>query len=323
MPSATRCFRILPILSVVALLALSARTASAKHPDIVGTAIEAGSFKTLIAAIDATDLVNALKGKGPCTDFAPTDEAFSKLPEGTLEELLRPEKKGTLAAILTYHVVPGRVTAKHVTKLENAKTLNGQRIDIAVKGGKVRIDGANVIKVDVETCNGVIHVIDNVIMPSTSDIVETAVKAGSFTTLATALKAASLVETLQGKGPFTVFAPTDDAFAKLPKGTVESLVKPENIDKLKAILTYHVVPGRIFSSDLADGSKAKTVQGGSLAVSVCCKSGVRVNDSKVVKADIDASNGVIHVIDTVLMPPAESTASTTGQGTRGEDALAN
>ncbi len=309
-------------LSLTTLLALTTNTASAKHPDIVSTAIDAGSFKTLIAALEATDLVDALKGKGPFTVFAPTDEAFAKLPKGTVEKLLRAENKGTLAAILTYHVVPGRVTAKHVTKLKNAKTLNGQRVDIAVKGDKVRIDGAKVIKADIETCNGVIHVIDRVIMPSTSDIVETAVKAGSFKTLAAALKAASLVETLQGKGPFTVFAPTDEAFAKLPKGTAETLVKPENIGELKAILTYHVVPGRIYSTDLDDGSKAKTLQGGSLAVRVCSKSGVQINDSKVVKADIDAANGVIHVIDNVLMPPAESTASSTeSQEHRDEAAL--
>lgn len=322
--SSSMPFRLLSALSLLALLTLTMRTASAKHPDIVTTATEAGSFKTLIAALEATDLVDALKGKGPFTVFAPTDEAFSKLPEGTLETLLRPENKGTLAAILTYHVVPGRVTAEQVTKLENAKTLNGQRIDIAANNGKVRVDGANVVKVDIETCNGVIHVIDKVILPSTLGIVETAVKAGSFKTLASALKAASLVETLQGKGPFTVFAPTDEAFAKLPTGTVEALVEPENIAKLKAILAYHVVPGRIFSSDLSDGSKAKTVQGGSLAVSVCCKNGVKVNGVKVLKADIDATNGVIHVIDSVLMPPADGTAfSTTARRTDAKVALSN
>jgi uncharacterized surface protein with fasciclin (FAS1) repeats len=298
-------------LCLFAAIALPIGTASAEHRDLVDTAVEAGSFNTLAAALKAADLVDALKGKGPFTVFAPTDEAFAKLPKGTLEKLLLPANKGTLAAILTYHVVPGRVTAKKVTKLNAAKTLNGQRVDIAVKNGKVRIDGASVVKADVMASNGVIHVIDTVIMPSTANIVETAVKAGSFKTLAAALKAASLVKTLQGKGPFTVFAPTDEAFAKLPKGTVETLVKPENIAKLKAILTYHVVPGRIFSTDLADGSKAKSVQGGSLAISVCCRSGVQVNGSKVVKADIDATNGVIHVIDSVLMPPAEGTASST------------
>ena len=133
------------------------------------------------------------------------------------------------------------------------------------------------------------------------DIVDTAVGAGKFNTLVTAVKAAGLVDTLKGKGPFTVFAPTDDAFAKLPKGTVEDLLKPENKDKLVKILTYHVVPGKIMSKDIA-GKKAsvKTVQGGELTVDAM--SGVKVNEAKVVTADVGASNGVIHIIDTVVLP---------------------
>lgn len=133
------------------------------------------------------------------------------------------------------------------------------------------------------------------------NIVDTAVKAGSFTTLVTALKAAGLVETLEGPGPFTVFAPNDAAFAKLPKGTVEDLLKPANKAKLVAILTYHVVPGNIMSGGIA-GKKmnVKTVEGGELAVDAT--NGVKVDNAKVVTADIVASNGVIHVVDTVLIP---------------------
>jgi uncharacterized surface protein with fasciclin (FAS1) repeats len=133
-----------------------------------------------------------------------------------------------------------------------------------------------------------------------ADIVDTAVQAGSFKTLAAALKAAGLVDTLKGKGPFTVFAPTDEAFAKLPAGTVESLLKPENKQKLTDILTYHVVPGSVASADVVKMSSAKTVQGES--VKIDATDGVRINDAKVVKADIDCTNGVIHVIDTVLLP---------------------
>jgi uncharacterized surface protein with fasciclin (FAS1) repeats len=134
-----------------------------------------------------------------------------------------------------------------------------------------------------------------------ADIVDTAVSAGQFNTLVAAVKAAGLVDTLKGPGPFTVFAPTDDAFAKLPAGTVESLLKPENKDKLVAILTYHVVSGKVMAADLA-GKKiaAKTVQGSN--VDVDGTSGVMVNNAKVTTADIAASNGVIHVIDTVLLP---------------------
>ncbi len=133
-----------------------------------------------------------------------------------------------------------------------------------------------------------------------SDIVDTAVKAGSFKTLAAALKAAGLVDTLKGKGPFTVFAPTDEAFAKLPEGTLESLLKPENKAKLVKILTYHVVPGDVTAADVVKLKSAKTVEGQTVAIDAT--DGVKINDAKVVKADVDCSNGVIHVIDTVLLP---------------------
>ena len=133
------------------------------------------------------------------------------------------------------------------------------------------------------------------------DIVETAVAAGSFNTLAAALQAADLIDTLKGKGPFTVFAPTDDAFKKLPPGTVESLLKPENKEKLRAILTYHVVAGKVTAAEVVKLSSAKTLNGHSVAISTTDGT-VMVNNSKVVKADIHASNGVIHVIDTVILP---------------------
>ncbi|MGE0537562.1 MAG: fasciclin domain-containing protein [Pirellulales bacterium] len=134
-------------------------------------------------------------------------------------------------------------------------------------------------------------------------MVDTAVGAGSFKTLAAALDAAGLVDTLKGKGPFTVFAPTDEAFEKLPAGTVESLLKPENKEKLVAILTYHVVPGKVMAADVVKLKSAKTVQGQS--VKVDASKGVHINDAKVEKADIECANGVIHVIDTVLLPEEE------------------
>lgn len=313
-------FKIFYSLATLAICTVATRVgAETKHgKNIVETAVAAGSFNVLAKALVTAELVDALQGEGPFTVFAPTDEAFAKLPAGTLEQLLLPESKGLLTAILKYHVVAGKVLAKDVVKLQAAKTLNGQRVDIAVHEGKVKVDGANVVKVDVEASNGVIHVIDQVVLPSSDDIVATAVKAGSFGTLAAALKAAALVEALQGKGPFTVFAPTDEAFANLPEGTVELLLQPENLPKLKSVLAYHVVPGRIFSVDLKNGTNAKTLQGSTLAISVCCTNGVTINKSKVVKADIDASNGVIHVVDTVLLPTVEGTAdaSTTEHGRR-------
>lgn len=132
------------------------------------------------------------------------------------------------------------------------------------------------------------------------DIVDTAVAAGGFTTLVAAVQAAGLVDTLKGEGPFTVFAPTDDAFAALPAGTVEDLLKPENKDKLTAVLTYHVVPGKVMSGDLANGMKAASVQGAE--VTIMTEGGVKVDAANVTTADIEASNGVIHVIDAVILP---------------------
>ena len=133
------------------------------------------------------------------------------------------------------------------------------------------------------------------------DIVDTAIAAGNFTTLVAAVQAAGLVETLKGAGPFTVFAPTDAAFAALPAGTVEDLLKPENKDKLIAILTYHVVSGKVMSTDLTEGMMAKTVQGGDLTITL--EGGAKVNGIAVSAADIAASNGVIHVVDAVILPP--------------------
>lgn len=133
--------------------------------DIIGTAIAAGSFKTLVAAVQAAGLAETLRGPGPFTVFAPTDEAFAKLPAGTLENLLKPENKAKLQAILTYHVVSGKVTAADVLKMTSAKTVNGQSVIIDAKSGTVMVDNARVVKTDVAASNGIIHVIDTVILP--------------------------------------------------------------------------------------------------------------------------------------------------------------
>lgn len=144
----------------------AASACSANKADIVDTAIAAGSFHTLVAAVKAAGLVDVLKGDGPLTVFAPTDEAFAKLPKGTVEALLKPENKEKLVSILTYHVVPGAVDAAHVAKLSEAKTVQGQSVAIKTADGKVHVDGATVLKADIHTKNGIIHVIDSVILPS-------------------------------------------------------------------------------------------------------------------------------------------------------------
>lgn len=152
-------------LATTILLASSALAGGAPKKDIVDTAVAAGSFGTLAQALVAADLVETLKGKGPFTVFAPTDAAFAKLPAGTLEMLLRPENKAKLQSILTYHVVAGSVGSSEVVKLKSAKTVNGQSAAISTANGGVTIDGAKVVKADIATSNGVIHVIDTVMLP--------------------------------------------------------------------------------------------------------------------------------------------------------------
>ncbi len=274
-------------------------TASAK--DIVDTAVGAGQFNTLVAALKAADLVDALRGDGPFTVFAPTDDAFAKLPKGTLESLLKPENAGQLKGILLYHVVPGRYVARDVMRSTTARTLNGQRLAFEVSAGSVKVDGATVVAANIECANGVIHVIDTVVLPQSATIVEVAQKAGTFNTLLAAAKAAGLVETLSGKGPFTILAPTDAAFAKLPTGTVESLLQPENRDQLAEILKYHVISGRVSARDAITANMAKTLQGQQVIFDL--RDGqLLVDGVRVIATDIDASNGVVHVIDSVLLP---------------------
>jgi transforming growth factor-beta-induced protein len=282
-----------------------------KTADIVDTAVADGRFTTLVAAVQAAGLVETLKSEGPFTVFAPTDEAFAKLPAGTVEDLLKPENLETLKNILLYHVVPAKVMAADAVALDGqsaATALADNSFTISVKDGKVFLnDNVEVIITDIETSNGVIHVIDTVLLPEEkmADIVDTAVADGRFTTLVAAVQAAGLVETLKSEGPFTVFAPTDDAFAKLPAGTVEDLLKPENLETLKNILLYHVVPGKVMAADAValDGQSAATaLADNSFTISV--KDGkVFLNDNvEVIITDIETANGVIHVIDTVLLP---------------------
>lgn len=278
--------------------------------DIVDTAIADGRFTTLVAAVQAAELVETLKGEGPFTVFAPTDDAFAALPEGTLESLLLPENKQTLTDILLYHVVAGKVMAADVAGLSSATTVLGEDVTVKVDMGNVYINEAKVIITDIETSNGVIHVIDAVILPPAEEaeaetpgtIVEIAAADERFSTLVAAVTAAELVETLSGEGPFTVFAPTNDAFAALPAGTLDSLLLPENKQALTDILLYHVVAGKVMAADVTGLTSATTVLGQDFTITI--RDGkVFLNDTvEVIITDIEASNGVIHVIDTVLLP---------------------
>ncbi len=270
---------------------------------IVDIAVSDGRFETLVAALGAADLVETLSGEGAFTVFAPTDEAFAKLPEGTVEALL--EDIPALTDILLYHVVSGEVVAEDVIALEEAATLLGDNVSIRMEDGNVYINDSMVVITDIMASNGVIHVIDSVLLPpaeeeSLGSIVDIAVTDGRFTTLVAALQAAGLAETLAGDGPFTVFAPTDDAFAKLPEGTVESLL--EDIPALTDILLYHVVSGEVLAEQVVTLNSVKALNEKFVEIEVM-DGMVYLNDAQVVITDIEADNGVIHVIDTVLLPP--------------------
>jgi uncharacterized surface protein with fasciclin (FAS1) repeats len=288
---------------------------------IVDIAVEDGRFTTLVAAVQAAGLAETLSGEGQFTVFAPTDDAFAALPEGTVESLLE-EPEGALKEILLYHVAEGVVPAETVVTLESATTIQGEPVAIKVMDGQVMLnDSATVIITDIEASNGIIHVIDAVILPPSiveaaveeqmaeeemmdaKSIVEIAIEDGRFTTLVVSLEAAGLVETLSGEGQFTVFAPVDDAFAALPEGTVESLLEDPQ-GALTNVLLYHVVDGAVPAETVVTLEAAPTLQGTDVTISVV-DGDVFLNDTvKVMITDIEASNGVIHVIDAVLLPPA-------------------
>lgn len=265
--------------------------------DLVSTAEAAGTFNTLIAALEATDLRVTLETGGPFTVFAPTDAAFDALPAGTLEALLA--DPDALAEILLYHVVDGALGSSGVASSSLIPTLNGQAVTIA-QDGSLTVDGAGIVAADVSATNGVIHIIDQVLLPVDHDVVEIAVADDTFSTLVFALGEASLVSTLQADGPFTVFAPTNAAFEAVPADTLNAILA--DVDLLTQVLTYHVVAGRVLSPDVVALSEAETLNGGAIAISVDGAT-VRVDDATVIQTDVQGTNGVIHIIDHVLLPP--------------------
>ena len=277
-------------------------------PSIAEIAAGDPNFSTLVAALDAAGLVDTLAGEGQFTVFAPTNDAFAALPEGTVDALLA-DPSGDLTQILLYHVVDGVARAADVVNMTEATTLNGAPIAIAVVDGAVKLnDSVNVVTTDIEASNGVIHVIDGVLLPPaaepTASIAEIAAGDPNFSTLVAALDAAGLVDTLAGEGQFTVFAPTNDAFAALPDGTVDALlVDPSGY--LTQLLLYHVLGMRVEAADVVNLTSAETLQGSDISIAVV-DGNVILNDTvRVTATDIMASNGIIHVIDGVLIPSAE------------------
>ncbi len=247
--------------------------------------------------------MSTLEGDGPFTVLAPTDAAFAKLGTATLNSLLaNPEQ---LKSILLYHVVPGNVSLRQALRAGEAETVNGAEVDFSFNRKGFFVNDSRILRANVRASNGTIHVIDTVLIPPASvpepqDIVSIASADDRFETLVAALKAADLVSALQAEGPFTVFAPTDDAFAKLGAETIDALLADK--ETLSSILLYHVVPGAAVDSQTAATlSEAATANGQKLKISFE-KGMLRINDSLVIIKDIKASNGIIHVIDTVLVP---------------------
>jgi transforming growth factor-beta-induced protein len=298
-----------------AAAATTTTVAAPAAKSIVDIAAGNPDFSTLVTAVKAAGLVDTLNSAGPFTVFAPTNAAFAKLPKATLDALLADKK--ALTDVLTYHVVSGKVLAADVVKLDgkSAKTVNGAEVKIGVSGGKVTLNGnVNVTATDITASNGVIHVIDTVLLPPAAGstpaaaapatgqtIVAIAAGDARFSTLVAAVKAAGLVDTLNGAGPFTVFAPTNTAFAVLGDDTLKTLLKPENKKTLTDILLYHVVAGKVGSADVVKTHGLKTALGKNVNVQLR-DGGVFINNARIQIVDIQASNGVIHVIDTVLIP---------------------
>jgi len=278
--------------------------------NLVETAI-AAEFNTLVAAVTQAELVDTLAEGGPFTVFAPTDQAFADLPDGLVDALLLDENKDKLVELLTYHVVAGAVESSDLRFYQKVPTLQGDELRILRFFSLVKVNDARVELADVLATNGVIHVINKVLIPEgfsledsekpEDDIVDTAI-AGNFDTLVAAVIQAELVDALRADGPFTVFAPSEEAFAALPDGLLNELLLDENKDKLTELLLYHVADGRVLSTDLRRFQFVKMKNSGYTFVQRRWNGDVRVNRSGVDAADVLASNGVIHVINKVLIP---------------------
>jgi transforming growth factor-beta-induced protein len=315
----------------VALFACSLLTSAQASdlPNIVELAESVKDLSTLVSAVVAADLADTLSSPGPFTVFAPTNAAFNALPDGTVDSLMKPENKAQLVDVLTYHVLPEEVTTHtlreglYSKKTVEGKTLKIQRSSYAGRGQlRVGPEDCNdnpvqnclvsVTSVDNMASNGVVHIVRGVI-PFPADplpnIVELAESVADLSTLVAAVVAGDLVDTLSSPGPFTVFAPTNEAFAALPASTLDDLMKPENKGQLVDILTYHVLPVKAAVADLDLFQPSTTVEGKPLHITkwgstVKVGSSLRSEDLRTVTGpDNMANNGVAHIIDGVLLPP--------------------
>jgi uncharacterized surface protein with fasciclin (FAS1) repeats len=272
---------------------------------ISGIASRDTHLSDLVSALSKADLVDTLAGTGPFTVFAPTNEAFGKVPNATLTYLLANSNTTPLTQVLKYHVVSGDFPSTKLSNGENIKTLEGLDVTVDIAGSTVKINDATVTEPNVQASNGVVHVIDSVLIPSNLYLPTIPVLAAGDSDLGTlvkALEAADLVATLEAAGPFTVFAPTNKAFAALPANILTALLKPENKKQLVDVLTYHVASGEVLSTDLSNGEQITTLGGHKVNITIDGTS-VKVNSASVTQANVLAINGVVHIIDAVLIPP--------------------
>ena len=284
--------------------------------DIPRTAQCTGSHNSLVAAVIQAELLETLQGEGPFTVFAPTDQAFTDAGID-LAALDTVEGKETLTEILLSHVVAGAVDAANVSNCMTAETLSGHALSFTV-GESVMVNGATVTTADVMSSNGVIHVIDTVLSPTNAynDITQTATCTGVHTSLVAALIQAELAETLQGEGPFTVFAPTDQAFADAGID-LAALNTDEGKETLTDILLFHVYSGTLASTDITEGMKLRMLNGDDAMLSPT----QGIEGANITSVDVQTSNGIIHIVDKVLMPPvdSETDGDSTAAGTSDED----
>lgn len=290
-------------------LSILSLTSFAQIPTVVDVIVNSADHDTLEAAVVAAGLADDLSGTGPFTVFAPTDAAFANLPAGTIEALLS-DPTGSLTNILLYHVVGSQALSTDLTTGQMITTLQGQDVTVTIGTNGVMINNAMVTVADITTGNGVVHVIDAVLLPQapqTNTILDIVINSADHDTLEAAVIAAGLTDELSGTGPLTVFAPTDAAFANLPAGTIEALLG--NVGELQNILLYHVTSGSVLSTDLTDGQQVQTLTFFEPLVVTIGANGVMINNAMVTVADIMADNGVIHVIDAVLLPQITNSVS--------------
>lgn len=278
-------------------------------PSIVDLAVSSpDTFSTLVTALQETNLVGALSGDGPFTVFAPTNDAFAALGDA-LTILRKPWNRDLLAEVLKFHVLAAEKNSEalHTSVLPTLNNPSTPQLAVVRNGNSISAGGQAIQTADVEGLNGVIHVLGGVMLPPgfnvpAATVVDIATSNANFSTLASLVSAADLIDALKGDGPFTVFAPTNEAFAKLPPALVTALLQPENKTKLQQILTYHVVGSAVLARDLEAGN-VSTLEGSTVGVSFPAE-GPSLNDSvRIIATDVRAGNGVVHAIDTVLVPP--------------------